>query len=371
MHSGKNGDEQIMFPIAEQLRFYAGKRVMITGDTGFKGTWLAIWLHGLGAEVLGYALPAKSEQTQFVLAGLDRLITHVDGDIRDSQKLFKTVNEFQPEVIFHLAAQAIVKYSYEEPKLTFDTNTGGSVNVLEAVRKTESVRSVVYITSDKCYRNKEWVWGYRENDELGGEDPYSCSKAAAEIVFLAYLNSYFKSRKNLGIASTRAGNVIGGGDWALDRIVPDCMRALQSDQPIVLRSPRATRPWQHVLEPLWGYLLLGMRLWEFPKEFSGSWNFGPPTGSGQTVEELVSLLIRYWGRGEYRIAGDANASAHHEARLLQLNTDKARMELHWKTRWDVRQAAEETVRWYKSVHEGEKALEVTRLQIKRYSGEAM
>lgn len=369
MHSGKTGNKEGLPTIAEQLSFYGGKRVLITGDTGFKGAWLAIWLHHLGAKVLGYALPPASKHVQFALAGLDHIITHVDGDIRDFNKLSKTIEDFQPELVFHLAAQAIVKYSYEEPKLTFDTNVGGSVNILEAVRNAKSVRSMVFITSDKCYRNKEWVWGYRENDELGGHDPYSSSKAAAELVFSAYLDSFFQSVKGLGIASARAGNVIGGGDWAQNRIIPDCMRALQSDEPIVLRNPMATRPWQHVLEPLWGYLLLGIRLWESPKEFTGSWNFGPPTGSGLTVEELVKLIIQCWGQGEYRV--HMGGSAHHEARLLQLNTDKARMELHWRPRWDAYQTIEETVRWYKNVYEGNKAVEITRSQIRKFAGEAI
>lgn len=369
MLHGRTGEQMKIKSIREILGFYADKRVLITGDTGFKGSWLGIWLSHLGAEVLGYALPPENGQSHFALARLDDLITHVDGDIRDAQGLTKVVDEFEPEIIFHLAAQALVLPSYMEPKKTFDTNVGGSVNVLEAIRLNPSVRSVVYVTSDKCYRNNDWIWGYRENDELGGHDPYSASKAAAEMVFSAYAKSFFNNREYLGIASARAGNVIGGGDWALNRIVPDSIRFLQSDQPIVLRNPGATRPWQHVLEPLWGYLLLGIRLWESPKEFSGAWNFGPLTETGQTVEELVKQLILRWGKGEYRIDTDANAP--HEAWLLQLNTDKARMKLHWKPRWEVPQAIEETVMWYKNVHEGKQALEVSRSQINKYSGEAI
>ena len=238
------------------LAAFAGKRVLVTGDTGFKGSWLCMWLHRLGAEVTGFALPPKLDIDHFNLLRLDRVIRHVDGDIRDLPALQRAFEEFQPEILFHLAAQSLVRYSYDEPKLTFDTNVGGSINVLECVRATPSLRAVVYVTSDKCYRNKEWIWGYRENDELGGRDPYSASKAAAELVFSAYVDSYFAQRSALGIASVRAGNVIGGGDWAADRIVPDSIKSLQAHQPILLRNPNATRPWQHVLEPLSGYLVL-------------------------------------------------------------------------------------------------------------------
>lgn len=356
-----------MQSIAEKLKFFSGKRVFITGDTGFKGSWLAVWLYSLGANVLGYALPPESKESHFALTGLDCLITHVDGDIRDAQKYRKVVQEFQPEILFHLAAQSLVRVGYKEPKITFDTNIGGSVNVLETIRSTPSIRSVVYITSDKCYKNKEWVWGYRENDELGGYDPYSASKAATEIVFLAYLNSYFQARRDIGIASTRAGNVIGGGDWALDRLIPDCIRSLQKKQPIVLRSPEATRPWQHVLEPLWGYLLLAIQLWEHPTLFSGSWNFGPKVGKTWTVVDVVKHVIQFWGEGEYRIEPEKNAP--HEARLLQLNTDKANIELTWEMRWDTLQTIIETVEWYKRVFHGEKVMNVTLSQIEKFSGE--
>ena len=355
-----------MQSLAKQLIFFSGKRVLITGDTGFKGSWLAIWLHSLGAKVLGYALPPESKESHFALTGLDSLITHVKGDIRDAQRFRKVVQKFQPEILFHLAAQSLVRVAYKEPKITFDTNIGGSVNVLETIRLTPTIRSVVYITSDKCYKNKEWVWGYRENDELGGYDPYSASKAAAEIVFSAYLNSFFKSSKDIGIASTRAGNVIGGGDWASDRIIPDCIRSLQKKQPIVLRSPEATRPWQHVLEPLWGYLLLAIRLWESPTLFLGSWNFGPKSGKAWTVLELVERVIQCWGEGEYRIEPEKNSP--HEARLLHLNTDKANIELNWGMHWETSQAITETVDWYKRVFHGEQVINVTRSQIEKFSG---
>ncbi len=357
-----------MQPIHKLLEFYSGKRVLITGDTGFKGSWLGIWLKQLGAEVIGYSLPPTSSETHFELAEVERIITHIDGDIRDADNFIKRTQEFQPDILFHLAAQPIVKRSYDEPKLTFDTNVGGSVNVLEAVRLTSSLRSVVYITSDKCYMNKEWVWGYRENDELGGHDPYSGSKAAAELAFYSYWKSFFEPRQKLGIASARAGNVIGGGDWALNRIIPDCIRALKDNQKIIIRNPNATRPWQHVLEPLWGYLLLGIRLWEYPKRYSGSWNFGPKSGAILPVIELVKKVIKYWGGGNYSVETEDHAP--HENQLLKLNSDKANILLHWETNWDLEHTIERSVEWYTRVNKREKAIVVTREQIAEYGENA-
>ena len=249
---------QMVMP--EYLSSFKGRRVFITGHSGFKGSWLAFLLNEIGAEVFGYALPPVGKNNHFELLGLAQLIEHVEADIRDEEKLTAAMGEIQPEFVFHLAAQALVRHSYSDPKTTFETNVMGSVNLLEAVRKCESVRSLVYITSDKCYENREWLWGYRENDQLGGHDPYSASKASAEMVFSAYARSFFFDRPDLGAASARAGNVIGGGDWAVDRIIPDCIRAIESDKPIHLRNPFATRPWQHVLEPIAGYLLLAAQL---------------------------------------------------------------------------------------------------------------
>ena len=226
--------------------FYKNKRILITGDTGFKGSWLALWLSSLGAKVYGYALPAETENAHFNILDLKNEITHIDSNLLDFEKLNHSFQEIQPEIVFHLAAQALVRLSYDEPKLTFETNVTGSINVLEAVRDTKSVKSLIYVTSDKCYKNKEWIWGYRENDELGGHDPYSASKAAAEIVFSSYMDSFFSKNNNIGIASVRAGNVIGGGDWALDRIIPDCIRSVMNEKEIEIRNPQATRPWQHV-----------------------------------------------------------------------------------------------------------------------------
>jgi len=343
---------------------YQGKRVLVTGDTGFKGSWLSLWLHELGADVTGYALPPKRDEDHFNMIGLDKIIHHVDGDIRNFVELKKILDEFRPEFLFHLAAQALVKFSYEEPKLTFDTNIGGSVNVLELVQLTPSLRSVIYVTSDKCYKNREWIWGYRENDELGGHDPYSASKAAAEIVFSAYMDSFFNEREGFGAASVRAGNVIGGGDWSLNRIVPDCIKALRSAQAIVVRNPSSTRPWQHVLEPLSGYLLLAAKIYSNPKKYSGAWNFGPRGESIRTVQELAEKIVAFWGEGEVQV--EITHSAPHEASLLHLNCDRAQQVLGWHPRWGFDIAVEETTRWYKEAIADKPALQISKQQIKRY-----
>lgn len=343
---------------------FRGRRVLVTGDTGFKGSWLCLWLHQLGAQVLGYALSPEREDDHFNLLGLDNLIEHITGDIRDLTCVKEAFDRFQPEIVFHLAAQPLVRYSYAEPKLTFDTNVAGSVNILEAVRLCSAVRSFVYVTSDKCYRNNEWIWGYRENDELGGHDPYSASKAAAELVFSSYQDSFFHVRRNFGAATVRAGNVIGGGDWAADRIVPDAIRALRDGGAIHLRNPNSTRPWQHVLEPLSGYLLTASYLLDKPKDFSCAWNFGPDTKSIRTVGDLAQMIVAKWGSGQIEIEPQVNAP--HEARLLHLNCDKAHQLMQWHSKWDVERAINETVGWYRAVHEGDSAFEVSSKQILAY-----
>jgi CDP-glucose 4,6-dehydratase len=343
------------------FKVFSGRRVFITGHTGFKGSWLALILHEAGAEVMGFALKPATTPNHFDLLNLDKKIKHVEGDIRHSLLLAQTINEFKPEFIFHLAAQALVKPSYDNPADTFSTNVLGSVNLLDAVRGCDSVRSLTYITSDKCYENVEWVWGYRENDRLGGRDPYSASKAAAELVFSSYVSSFFSKRKTLGLATARAGNVIGGGDWAQHRIVPDCIRAIQAGKPILLRNPRATRPWQHVLEPLAGYLLLGAKLYQEPGRWAGSWNFGPSTQEVRTVQEVSEILIRHLGSGSIEIVESENQI--HEANLLQLNCDKAHQLLNWHPRWDSKKTLEATADWYRSLLGGGDAEEVTRRQI--------
>lgn len=343
---------------------FAGRRVFVTGHTGFKGSWLAFVLHEAGAEVMGFALPPEQAQNHFAMIGLPDRITHEEGDIRDSEAILSAIQSFQPEYVFHLAAQALVNTSYADPVRTFDTNVMGSVNVLQAVRSTPSVRSLVFITSDKCYENHEWVWGYREIDRLGGHDPYSASKAAAELVFASYASSFLSKRPELGAATTRAGNVIGGGDWSADRIVPDCVRAAAADGAIELRRPNATRPWQHVLEPLSGYLLLAIRLREAPQQYAGSWNFGPSSAEVRTVHEVATTVMEHLGRGRVQVSG--TPAKLHEANLLQLNCDKAHQCLGWYPRWHVERALAMTAGWYRQTSEGAIPSEVTRAQINDY-----
>jgi CDP-glucose 4,6-dehydratase len=326
--------------------FFKGKRVLITGDTGFKGSWLALWLSTLGADVYGYSLPPENENDHYNLIRLEKDIHHIDGNLLDLNWLNKQVNDIQPEIVFHLAAQALVRFSYDEPKLTFDTNVSGSVNILESIRKSKSVKSLIYVTSDKCYKNNEWIWGYRENDELGGHDPYSASKAAAEIVFSSYFDSFFKLNTNIGVASVRAGNVIGGGDWANDRIIPDCIRSLRNDKDIEIRNPEATRPWQHVLDPLSGYMLLAQKLYHNSKDYSGSWNFGPSVNSIKTVKELTDNVIAIFGKGVCVVGQKDNIK--HEAGLLHLNCDKANHQLGWKPTWNFESTITNTIVWYKN-----------------------
>jgi len=340
---------------------FSGKKILITGHTGFKGSWLAFLLSEMGADVMGFALPPTTAVNHFDLLKLDGKLRHVVGDIRDAALVAKTLQEFQPEFVFHLAAQALVRTSYDDPASTFSTNVMGSVNLLDAVRQCNSVRSLVYITSDKCYENVEWIWGYRESDQLGGRDPYSASKAATEIAFSSYARSFFEQRPMLGAASTRAGNVIGGGDWAVDRIIPDCIRAIEAGEPVRLRNPGATRPWQHVLEPLTGYMLLAARLYEEPKKWGGSWNFGPSTHEVRTVKNVAEVIVGHIGKGRIEVV--ESQTQVHEARLLQLNCDKAHQLLGWYPRWHVEKTLEATALWYKTIMSGGAAEEITRAQI--------
>jgi CDP-glucose 4,6-dehydratase len=353
--------------MAAGLHSLAGKRVLVTGDTGFKGSWLSLWLAEIGAEVTGLALPAERYQILQPALVSANLIRHVDADIRDLDAVRRIVNQIKPEFVFHLAAQALLRRSYAEPQLTFATNVLGSVNVLESVRQCENVKSLVYITSDKCYLNKEWHWGYRENDELGGPDPYSASKACAELVFRAYRESFLSDQAHCGAASTRAGNVIGGGDRSADRIVPDTIAAIETDQAVVLRNPRATRPWQHVLDPLYGYLRLAVALAQDPKAFSGPWNFGPDDSSIRTVDDLAQQIIKVYGRGHLIHRPDPQAP--HEATLLYLSSDKAHRLLSWRALWGFERAAAETALWYRAMHDGANPLDVSRRQIATYMQE--
>jgi CDP-glucose 4,6-dehydratase len=331
---------------------YKNKKVLVTGHTGFKGSWLSIWLKEMGAQVIGYSLGPPSDPNNFKACLLNNRITHIHGDIRDFANVKMVFDQYQPDFVFHLAAQAVVRPSYEQPKLTFDTNAGGTVNILEAVRLTPGVKVLVNITSDKCYANREWLWGYRENDAIGGNDPYSASKGCAEIIFNAYLQSFFKSRslskRKIGAASCRAGNAIGGGDWGQNRLIPDCVRALSAGHTIDIRNPRSIRPWQHVLELLSGYLWLGVRLWDNPDTYSGGWNFGPDGTEHLTVADIVNLLIHTWGTGNWQDTSDP--AAVYEAATLKLCCDKAMTLLDWHNTLSIDQSIALTVEWYKQFY---------------------
>jgi CDP-glucose 4,6-dehydratase len=346
--------------------FYKDKPVLLTGHTGFKGSWLGLWLNQMGAKVTGLALPPHTDPSHFNLIHLEGFVEHIEGDVRDYNAVQTAFERAQPEIVFHLAAQAIVRKSYEEPKATFETNINGTLNILEAVRHCPTVKAVVIVTSDKCYENREWTWGYRENDPLGGYDPYSASKGATEIICAAYLRSFFSKKgrgPHLGLATARAGNVIGGGDWGKDRIIPDCVRALSEGRPITIRNPQATRPWQHVLDPLAGYLLLAKALYRNPDQFSGPWNFGPQVTSPIAVKELVERFITAWGNGTIHVPENGEQSPH-EAHSLHLSIEKAAFGLKWHPVLESSAAIDWTAEWYKAWHKKTKnILEETVSQI--------
>lgn len=348
----------------EVTSFWSGRRVLVTGHTGFKGSWLSSYLAVLGARVVGYALPPQGPPSLYEQAYVGSGLESVLADIRDAARVARCIHDAQPEIVFHLAAQALVRQSYETPLDTFATNVMGTAHVLDAIRTVPSVRAVVIVTTDKCYENREWPWGYREVDALGGHDPYAASKACAELVTTSYRRSFFATRA-IGIASARAGNVIGGGDWAADRIVPDLVRAMQRREALVVRSPRSTRPWQHVLDVVAGYLLLAERLWHEPEPYSEPWNFGPAAGETCSVAELADRMCARWGEdAKWR---PFEGSQPHETVMLALDSTKARARLRWKPRLDLHQAIDWTIDWYKAA--GDLA-EVTRTQIRRFEDSA-
>lgn len=331
---------------------YLHKRVLITGHCGFKGSWLALWLLEMGAKITGYSLPPPTEPNHFNLLDMD--INSIMGDIRDTEKLIQVFKEQQPEIVFHLAAQPIVRLSYKDPIETFSSNVMGTVNVFEAARMSGTVCAIVNVTSDKCYENREWPWGYREIDPAGGFDPYSASKGCAELITGCWRNSFF-NLKDYGnthqtlLASARAGNVIGGGDWAIDRLVPDMVRASVRNEKVKIRNPQATRPWQHVLEPLSGYLLLGQKLLEGRTEFAEGWNFGPSEDGNLTVGEIAGQIQKTWPKIDYETTTIPDQM--HEAGMLKLDCSKARSKMQWMPVWDGKTAVEKTVLWYRVFYE--------------------
>lgn len=329
--------------------FYKGKRILVTGHTGFKGSWLSIWLHELGAEVIGIGLDPSTVRDNYVLSGIKGEIVDLRGDLRDGKCLKDVFAKYQPEIVFHLAAQPLVRLSYEIPVDTYEVNVMGTIHVMEAIRATDSVKVGVMITTDKCYENKEQIWGYCENEPMGGYDPYSSSKGAAEIAIASWRRSFFNplqyDKHGKSIASVRAGNVIGGGDWALDRIIPDCITALEAGKTINIRSPRAIRPWQHVLEPLSGYLLLAQKMWDVPTKYCEGWNFGPRSESIANVWDVATKVVQNYGNGELKDLSDPDAL--HEAQLLMLDISKAKFILGWEPKMNIDQTVKLTVDWYK------------------------
>ncbi|MDA5110854.1 CDP-glucose 4,6-dehydratase [Brevibacillus thermoruber] len=352
--------------------FWKGKKVFITGHNGFKGAWLCLWLHSLGADVIGYSPHPPTNPSLFELCGLDSLVPTIIGDVRSKEKLQEAVMNAKPDIVIHMAAQPLVRSSYEKPVETYEINVMGTVNLLEAVRIAVHngipVRAVLNVTSDKCYENKEWVWGYREGDALGGYDPYSNSKACSELVTTCYRNSFFHPNHydvhGVALASARSGNVIGGGDWAADRLIPDVIRALLSGTKLTIRNPGAIRPWQHVLEPLGGYLLLAQKLCEDGRRFSQSWNFGPSDYDAKPVEWIVRKLCDTWGgNAAYEIEPDGH---WHEAHYLKLDCSKARSELGWQPKWNLDQALDRIIEWTRAYQQHQNLRSVCLQQIEQY-----
>lgn len=349
--------------------FWSGKKVFVTGHTGFKGSWMCLWLQSMGAIVKGYALEAPTTPSLYLAANVEKGMESHIANVCDYSALLGSIQAFQPEVIFHMAAQPLVRLSYDMPIETYQTNVMGTVHLLEACRQVSSVRSIVNITSDKCYENKEWSWGYRENEPMGGYDPYSNSKGCAELVASAFRQSYFNQRNysqhGVGLASVRAGNVIGGGDWALDRLIPDIISAFQHGQAVEIRSPHALRPWQHVLEPISGYILLAEKLYSQGDVFSEGWNFGPQDQDAQPVQNIVEILANRWGNGAKWFLSEGEHP--HEAHYLKLDCSKAKARLNWQPVWDLEATLEKIVCWYKAWSDGQDMRIYTLSEIEEYT----
>ncbi len=328
------------------LSFWKDKKVFLTGHTGFKGSWLSLWLQKMGADVKGFALEPPTTPALFNEAKVDENMDSEIGDIRDLEVLKKSMVSFNPEVLIHMAAQPLVRLSYAEPVETYTTNVIGTVNVLEAARYCPNLRAIVSVTTDKCYENKEWAWGYRESEPMGGHDPYSSSKGCAELVTAAYRSSFFSTPETANVATARAGNVIGGGDWAMDRLIPDILKAFENKAPVIVRNPLATRPWQHVLEPLSGYLILAENLFNEDKKYSEAWNFGPYDQDCKTVEWMLDKMVNFWGEGaKWEMDKESNP---HEASLLKLDCSKAHSELKWEPHWNVEMTLKKIINWHKA-----------------------
>jgi CDP-glucose 4,6-dehydratase len=343
---------------------FKNKIVLVTGHTGFIGTWMSLWLDLLGAKVIGYSQNPPTKPSIFEIIKLKKNITHVIGDINNFKKLQQTIKTTKPEFVFHLAAQAIVRESYDDPLKTFQTNVMGTANILESI-KNSSVNSCIIMTSDKCYENRELGRAFKEDDSMGGNDPYSASKGAAELVTTAYRNSFFNNKK-IGIASVRSGNVIGGGDWSVDRLIPDCFRSLYQNKTISIRNPNAVRPWQFVLEPIFGMLSLSLHLRKNPTQFSEPWNFGPASSKKLTVEQIVKQIIHQWGKGKYKKNPSKKDKEYHEAKVLRLNSTKAKKLLNWKSVYTNNDSLFETVEWYKQYYGKNNMKEFTIKQIQKY-----
>ena len=351
--------------------FWSGKRVLITGPTGFKGGWLALWLNSMGAKVTGFSLEPDTKPSLFRIANIENiLIKSYQEDIRDIDSIRFALNNETPEIVFHLAAQSLVRESYSNPVDTYSTNVMGTVNILDSLRTAKSVKASVIVSSDKCYENKEWLWGYRENDPIGGYDPYSSSKGCVELISAAFRQSFFNDDKypehGHSMATARAGNVIGGGDWAKDRLIPDAIKAFESKTDLILRNPNSIRPWQHVLEPLSGYLILAQQLYKSGSSFSGAWNFGPPVEDSRPVNEVINILEKYW-KGNVNWREEKQSSNFHEANLLMLDCSKAYQKLSWKPRWGIETAIKKTAEWYTTYKKGDDMQKFTLKQIAEYS----
>lgn len=350
--------------IAVDPTFWRGRKVFLSGHTGFKGAWLSLWLQDCGAVLKGYALAPNTQPNLYDEAGVATGMESVIGDVRDLDGLVACLRSFSPEVVIHMAAQPLVRESYENPVDTYSTNVMGTVNILEAARNVESIKAIVNVTTDKCYDNKEWIWGYREDEPMGGRDPYSSSKGCSELVTSAYRSSFFEGASSASVASARAGNVVGGGDWARDRLVPDILKSFERKEPVSIRSPRATRPWQHVLEPLSGYLSLAEQLFKFGDDFAEAWNFGPVDADVKSVGYVTDYMATLWGEEAH---SELDIQKHvHEASSLKLDISKSLSRLDWEPKWRLENALDSIVAWHKGWLSGECPKELCQNEIKNF-----